>query len=445
MNSYLRIRKEDANGVSSLHITILAILGVFALIIFDITSLFSYGYTMLLLLGSSFYICRNDMKNVLFTYHFLMLFAIAFTLIFKEQSPEYLGMTGHEGGIGTDDCRFYAQIVEGIGIRYQIMVSLSILHPFSVFFKTIYPFTVHTPLNLVLVNLLFGAYLPIFSKKFATAIFENDDIGKTAFWLSLLCPFTLYYSCILVRESLTALLVIAGLYYYTKKQYIALIPCIFILAFIRLGTLSFLLCGIFLLYWMGRNKRSVILFVFLMILIIYTFYLIPGAISGLSGGKLDSNIIRLHFLEGYEDSTISKIMKLPFPLNILLSTLFFLLIPLLNIPKPAEGHYLVSSFFINLFTPFYLFYLWKFLINASLTSISEKKYNIKMIFYLIILFALLLGTISLQFRHKSVLFPIICILAAYGKINYNKNFGAISILFSFGIISIELLLTIMKI
>ena len=194
-------------------IVLMSVLGILYLDVADQTSIFSFGYSLLLLTVSCFLLCRDDAKLLFFAYHFYLFFAISFYLIFKSQFPEYLGMTGAEGGIGTDDCRYYAQIVGGKGVFYTIMVSTTDIYSYSIFLKFIYPFEVFTPLNIVVVNLIFAAYLPIYVKRFAVLLTRNNNIGNTAYWFTLLCPFTLYFDCIILRESFTAVMVIAGLCY----------------------------------------------------------------------------------------------------------------------------------------------------------------------------------------------------------------------------------------
>lgn len=426
-------------------IVLMSVLGILYLEIADQTSLFSFGYSLLLLTVSCYFLCRDNAKRLFFAFHFNLFFAISFYLIFKSQFPEYLGMSGAEGGIGTDDCRFYAQIVGGRGIFYRIMVSTTHINPFSKFLKFIYPFEVFTPLNIVVVNLIFAAYLPIYVKRFAILLTDNEKIGNTAYWFSLLCPFNLYFNGIILRESFTAVLVIAGMCYYLEKKYIPLAVCAFFLIWIRFGTLAFLICGILMLYRfkLKRRTRTDLYFAIIFTVVIAGFYFSFSFLQDYSLGKLEDGIIRSAGAGRYGGSTIGAIMGLPFPLNIFLSTVFFLFIPFLGIPHEQYGHYLVGSIFQGFLTPLFMFFLWNYIFNASLQAITDKQRDAaKQILFIIVLFALLLGTISLQTRHKTVLFPILCILAAYGKEKYDMRLRDASVLVAASLIGIQLLLVV---
>lgn len=426
-------------------IVLVSVLGILYLEIADQTSLFSYGYSLLLLTVSCYFLCRDNAKRLFFAYHFNLFFAISFYLIFKSQFPEYLGLSGAEGGIGTDDCRFYAQIVGGKGLLYRIMVSTTHIYSYSKLLKFIYPFEVFTPLNIVVVNIIFAAYLPIYVKRFAVLLTKNERIGNTAYWFSLLCPFNLYFGCIILRESFTAVMVIAGMCYYLEKKYIPLAVCVYFLTWIRFGTLAFLICGILMLYRfkLKRRTRTDLYFAIIFTLVIAAFYFSFAFLQEFSFGKLEDGIIRSANDSRYSGTTIGSIMGLPFPLNIILSTVFFLFIPFLGIPHELYGHYLVGSIFQGFLTPLFMFFLWNYIFNASLQAITDKQRDAaKQILFIIVLFALLLGTISLQSRHKTVLFPILCILAAYGKERYNKRLSDASVLMAIAVIGAQLLLSI---
>lgn len=55
-----------------------------------------------------------------------------------------------------------------------------------------------------------------------------------------------------------------------------------------------------------------------------------------------------------------------------------------------------------------------------------------------IVYAICLGTIFLQARHKTILFPLLCILAAYGLGNVDKKYAKWSCLAAILLIDIQL-------
>lgn len=426
-------------------VLLMSLASIVALFFVDRTSLFSYGYALILLTAISYLVSRNEVKDVFFTYHFYLFFAIAFYVIFKYQFPNYLGLSGG-ADFGTDDGRYFAQIVGGRGINYTIEVSTIDLMAYSILLKVLYPFSVYTPLNIVVINTLFTAFLPIYTRRFANILSDNREVGNRAFWLSMLCPFTIYFGCIIMRDVFTTLLVIAGMCYFLEKKYVHLLFCIVLITWVRFGTISFLICGIIILYRFKLKKKSKDLyFNILLALLLLVFYFAFSFLQDFSGGKLEGGLIRSSDSDFWSDSTIGSIMKLPFPINIVLSTTFFFFIPLLTFPETRYGHYLISAFFQGVLTPLYMFFLWKNIFNTILMAFYGKhREKAKQFFYIALIFSILLGTISLQSRHKTVLFPIICIMAAYGSVYYNKKYTGTDTLIATVIIFVQILLALIS-
>lgn len=410
---------------NSVWLYILFVANIAVLLCTDTTSIISYVYALFLLVVSGYLLCRKEMKDLLFTYHFYLLFAIIFTVIFKIQFPSYLGMNG--GDAMMDDSRFYAQIVDW-SVGYDIAYKFGMM-PFSLLLKTIYPFTVHTPLNIIVICVIFTAFLPIFVRRLSCLLTNNIKIANLSFVYSLICPFTLYFGCILLRESFTVVMVLAGLCYFIQKKYLPLVVCFAALVWVRFGTLAFLFCGILLLYKyrLKFKTRTGIYFNLLLFGIIIAFYFSFSFLQEFSNGKLEYGLIRSTEGARYEDTTIGALMNYPFPLNIIFSTVFFIFIPIFSFPHLQFGHYLIGGIFQGFLTPLFMFFLWKPIFNASISALFDKNNVIaKKLFYMALLFALLLGTISMQSRHKTVLFPVLCILAAYGSVNNNIKYENIS-------------------
>ena len=424
---------------------LMSLANIIALTFVDQTSLFSYGYALVLLTATSYFVCKREIKDVFFTYHFYMFCAIILFSILRYQFPEYMGLNGGDAG-RLDDNRFYAQLVDG-RVTYYHIVSVDDKMPYTFLLKWIYPFYINTPLNIIAVNVIPTAYLPIFVRRFSNLVIEDTKVAHYAFWYSMLCPFTLFFGCIILRESFTVVMVIAGLCYFIQKKYIPLAVCVTSLIWIRFGTLAFLIIGIIILYkfQLKRKRRTDLYFTFLIFGVIVAFYLSYAFLQDFSGGKLGDSVIRATDSERYEDSTIGAIMSLPFPVNIVLSSVFFMFIPLFSIPKPIEGHIIMGFFFQSFLTPLFMFFLWKYIFNASFVALCRRNsVKVKQILYMALLFAILLGTISMQSRHKTVLFPILCILAAYGRVYYDKKFAGKSALLAIIVIAPMLLFAIVS-
>ena len=407
----------------------------------DPTSLFSYGYTLLFFFLFHLLIREKQELNRNFIYfHYYLAVSIALFCYFRYHIPEYLGMTGPEGGIGTDDCRFYAQLTQGKGILYSIQTSLTRLHPFTLYLKFLYPFELHTPLNIVIFNLTGICFLPYYTRKLLFEVFNDQKLADRAAFLTLLCPFITYYGCILMRDSLVTSLVIAGMFYYIRGNNIVAIAVSSLLIFIRFGSFPFLLLGILLI--IRRNMllehKNTVRFTILALGLVVLFNVFYEFIQDFSGGRLGDSVIR-HTGDFFENTTISQIMLLPFPVNILVSTIFFLVNPMLGWVGKVGDFYLMSSLFKSTLNGFLFLILWPYIFNAIFSCVNYwKNANLQFLIFLLFGFCVLMGTIDLQIRHKTVVYPVLCMVAAYGMIRYDKNAKITSTIFGLSMIVIQL-------
>lgn len=99
----------------------------------------------------------------------------------------------------------------------------------------------------------------------------------------------------------------------------------------------------------------------------------------------------------------------------------------------------MNRLFCAFLTPLFFLFLWKNIIQTVLQNLSLKNHRaIKTMVYMAIAFAMCLGTVSLQARHKTILFPLLCILASYGMWNVNKKYAKWSCLAVALLVAIQL-------
>lgn len=395
----------------------LAVVPILALV--DSTSIFSYYYALTIIVTINILVKNSDWNKTLFHYHYYLFWGIIVFLSNKYQLPAYIGTTGPEG-IGTDDYTFYGQIVEG-EVPYLMEVPAEYKYPFSIFLQAVYPFHIYTPLNVVLFNIVFASYMPYFTGKLAEFFFNDPHITNIAQIMVLLCPMTTLYGVIIIRDLLVTTLVLASIFYYLNKNYISVIICVALVFFIRFGSISFIAAS-FLVIYIIQNANSGwgwIKTVTVFSIFIITFLLFLPTLQEYSDGKLSANLIRAVDGEYYEGSTIASIVSLPFPINIILSSLFYAFAPLLGFPSLHNGVFVIINFFNATLTPIYFMIIAPFLFNPFFEQ--HKSTSLKISIYLLLTFLVVLGTVSLQIRHKNIIFPVMSIIAAYGFIRFNKK------------------------
>ncbi len=364
---------------------------------------------------------KQELRNNFILYHIYLGVSIMLYKIFITQTPEFLGTTSV---VAFDDLGFFAQMADDdIVVPYDWTEERETIHQFAIFYRAFYPFPIRTPLNIIIVNILWTMLMPYYSKKLIYQLTKDEKAARLAFILTAICPFNVYFGCILLRESMVATCVIATMYHILRKNYLFVAFFVTVLIYIRFGSIAFLLAGLLLLVrkhdlQINKNShRSIILIV----LIIVFFNIFYTSIQELSGGKLGDSVIRE--IEGsyWEESTIYQLYSLPFPLNLVMTTVFFLFSPTFRFPKMVEGYYMPFSFASVFFTPMLFFFLWYPIVNQVLTYRKRNDVNAQFLVSIMLVFALLLGSIDLQIRHKTVLFPFMCMLAAYGYAKFDKS------------------------
>ena len=414
------------------------------LVYVDYTSVISYLYTLVLFFAFHYVIKDwEELDRNFYIFHFYLAIAVLLTVIFKHQIPEYLGMTGPEGGIGTDDCRFYAMIVGGDAVWYHLTVDVSRMHHFAKLLRYIYPLEVHTPLNVVVVNILGACFLPYYMKKLCFEMFHDKRLAERTALLTLLCPYCAYYGSILMRELFMATCVIAGIYYFMRKHWIGLAICVLIISYIRFGTIVYLGVGCMLV--IRRNMilagKSTVRFSLLILFSVIVFFFLYEHIQAMSGGKLGDSLIRSTNSAYFSGTTFAKLLALPFPINIMLSTLFFFIVPIFGLPIVRQDILLMSSVFQSFLTGLFFFVMWGYIANCILSYLSNRhKPQLQLAVLFTIVFTMLLGTVDLQIRHKTVVFPFMCMLAAYGMVKYDKHQKYISFFLGVFMILVQLAL-----
>lgn len=422
------------------------------ILLFDPSSIFSFLYTLgvFSLFNKLFF--SNSSLNYKSFYYYISI-SILLYISHRFIIPEYIGLTGPENGVGTDDCRYYAQLVGGNTPFNNDYFKLSDF-PFTFFLRFIYPFEIHSPLNIILVNTLGIIFIPYYIMSLTKIMFNiNDNIANKAANLFLICPFTTYYGCIIMRDMWTVLFIVAGLYYFLTRKYLIVFLLFLLLAFIRFGSVVFLGAGLFVFFCgnichLLRTKGQALFMIVIMILCVVVGYWVSfPVLQSLSDGKLEAGFFRTSFvsqLSNMDDNALLlKLVEFPFPLNTLMLFVFFFFCPFLSFNLFYENYFLIGSLFNTILTPVFMFFLWPSILKPLFNILNNRvNRNLYTLVLLLIILTFLLATISLQFRHKTVLFPFLCMLAAVGASDKTLGFSRISYLLSFCIVAVQLLFAI---
>lgn len=398
----------------------------------------SYVYTLGIFIAFNF-MCDKDHREKNFAYfHFFLVLAFLVYFLQRVQLPHYMGLTGPEGGIGTDDVRYYAGL--DVKITYTTdRMDIAMDNPYTNLLRIVYPFKIGNPIDIVIFNILGIAFMPYLTYKTARIFFDDERISFIAERLTLFCPFMMSIGLIIMRDVMCSSLILASFCCFAQKKYIPFALFTGLLAFLKFGFVVFLCVPMFAFLVYRENQKSMsqstsrlkFLILSAIILAVFVIFILPN-LATLTGGRLTSeSLFRdsfLEYLEGANDESILvKLYALPVVIRIPALIVTFLVIPPLTFNIYSEHIFLIRSFLQNVMAPIYWWPLYLFFFKF-LFSYRKLNAAAKTIFYILIFMALALGMISLQTRHKAALLPFFYIAISYSIVHLGRSRRFISLI-----------------
>lgn len=380
-------------------------------------------------------IFKEQKKSVYWIYLLYVVLSILYLNLNIEIVPDFKGFTGGFR-IGTDDCRFFLQVVD---VKFSLPVfchSLTEMHSFSKWLNFLYPFEVRYPIQIVPFNCIGISLIPFIGKSIFSYYFPNE--GKKSeflFLILILSPTILQNGIILMRDGWTTQLFLVFVYgFLIRKNIFIMVISAMILAALRPGFVIFPI-----LFYVVEKYSQTKFFVLKSILLLGIGFPIFSYILKLNYGvDLAGGLVRDEFVEGFlgrfgEESILFRIMSLPFPLNTILSFVFFFTSPFIKFQFFNDGVFVSRTVFVLFEALLSTFLLPIFIKNFYFIQKEDKQFKKILIF--VSLSILLLCTISLQARHKLIVLPFIYIMfvKAYKKDKSNA-------LFIFGYLTFQLLI-----
>ncbi len=331
---------------------------LFALVLISPLSIitFSLFVTLILLIVLIFSHSRLYCHLTVFSFLFFTLIAV---LIFCAQIvtlPEYGGLSGDEGGIGTDDTFYYTQATDDFQASRNgaVRASWSRTHNYSKILTSVnWIVSLYKKPHLI-DFLLFNAFGLSFLPTLCFVIAKKTVFQETnntvfiqghfnAYWLTLLYPAFWIDGLILIRDGWTATLLAAGLLATISWQPVTLIIMLIVLAYFRIAsTVTFLasMAPLFLMHLLHQKKMWQILAIF----IIFAFSAVAMGQwhNEISNYFLVKNVsfLRSDFVEGFIGEAAQKkgsisflylISTMPTLIRIPVSFLFFLCLPFFSL------------------------------------------------------------------------------------------------------------------
>ena len=373
------------------------------------------------------------------SYLFYALVALMLLATQKASLPAWEGLSGPEGGIGTDDTFYYTQATDDFDPSRNgaLKAVVKPLHNYSRFLRGVVHVTSYFKnpelIDLLLINSLILSFVPALCLRTARLILPASSdrhhklIMKSVFLLTLLHPSLWSDGLVLIRDGLTATFFMAALLSVLKGAPFSYLAIAVILAYFRVSSaLTLVVCSTPLLLPVMRKRYPKYALLVVTVFALTALFLLGFAyISGYVEQK-GISFLREDYVEGFiarsadkKDSVsiLYSISNLPAPLRIPSSFAFFHTAPFISLQLVRDGVFvprLALGCLVGFLNIFFLGY-WTRSFFISYRERNLPVANLMWRIHLVYLAGIfMVSTFSLQMRHKTMLLPVFCILVAHG-------------------------------
>lgn len=369
---------------------------------------------------------RRSFSRFLTAFAINCIFAACYVFIQSHASPGSYGTTT-PGGSQTDDSYFFSLAADVVPSDMETRPGYEEYRSgFSTILKVITPFRVDHPLDLVFFMSGVAGLLCVYARQYALDITGDARVGRLTYWLCLLSPmFLMNGGAVLVRDTFVAALFMLSLCSLSRRQYVRVAVCTLLQFYLRPGTALILLVlhGVLLLPdLMGVVRRRKISYKLAICLLAGVLALASIAVwHSVLTGLLNENQVQIgslsrggldEYIQGGGRGTFAMIQRSALYLKVPLSMAFIWLGPFYH---PAEI-FAPRGFDARALLLTVLYPLWIVGPNAWVWALCLARPPLKQASVLLA-FALacaMIGLISLESRHRTIVQPLYYVLAASG-------------------------------
>lgn len=376
--------------------------------------------------GFIFFFHRQEMADFALSFSVNSAFIAIFFIVQTSVYPESYGTTSPLGS-WTDDSFFFSLVADtipqGLETRADFILYDS---PFSTMIRWVTVLPVHHPMEVIFFQSGTAALLSTFTKRALLQAGADPRTAQISFILAMISPFLMMNGgVILLRDTLAAALFIYSLCCINARLFPFAFSALLIQVLIRPGTAALLLPLYFIIYMPHQRRLDVRNFV--AIALGLPILLLTTAALALS--FIDQAALELYLgstgLTGREvfddlkaDSSANQIFlaiqEMPFLGKFILNGAYIFLYPFFS-PNSFSSlpFFDLRMLSMGIVIPIAAFWLNAWFIAGAITrtKIIQRQRNLAAAF---IVGCLLIGTYSLQTRHKTILYPLYFAVAAIG-------------------------------
>jgi hypothetical protein len=392
---------------------------------------------------------REQFRDFLFAFLVSTAFIGLFYLIQTANFPDAYGATSPLSMSWTDDTHFFSLAADEIPGGFPVRPGYYLyFQPFSAIIKTLTLLHTDHPMDVIFFQAGVTALISSFSKAFVKTLGSDDAVARTVFTLTLLCPFMMMNGgVILLRDTFAAAMLIYGLACWNQHKFPHAIVAIALQIAIRPGTAIILMPTYALFFFAGSGKRNTPqIFALAALCVGVTAVLLGTHVVETITGSLSGNLKSMSWTgrDNYGDLTVGdmnkillKILDLPLVFRFPLTGAYIFAYPFFG-PANAISPYGfdLRAITLNVLYPLYALWVNGWLIAGAITRTRAFRHQ-KLTIFCLVGTLILIGNYSLQTRHKTVLMPLIYVIAAVGMRKASPDERKIGFALSFAMIAAE--------
>lgn len=399
------------------------LLGIFVI---NPTSIANFLYYLFIWSAFIFVFHRDQIGDFIFAFLINAAFTSIFIMVQVSVYPETFGTTSPLGA-WTDDSYFYSLVADAIPPAMEIRDYYYLYsHPFAEIIKFLSIFPIKHPMDVIFFQSGIAASLTTFVKVFTFQRTRDDALSNVAFVFAAICPFLMMNGgVILLRDTFSAALLIYSLTCISAKRWPLAVIAFALQLVVRPGTAAILLPLYFILYFPNLrniNGRTVVLY----------FVGLPllAAVATWAGfqfldivqyqDQIDSVQItgRELFSELTDNPSANQILlsiqDMGFLIRFILSGVYIFLYPFLSPDSAfASNQFDLRSVLLSLVIPIQALWLNAWFVAGVITRVRVSSQQTRIVAAVLVAF-LLIGTYSLQTRHKTIIYPLYYFVVAVG-------------------------------
>lgn len=370
---------------------------------------------------------RDELHDFALAFLVNSAFVALFVLVQSTVYPDTYGTTSPLSMSWTDDSYFFSLVADSVQPDLLTRPGYwEYMAPFPLLIRAVTPLTIEHPLDVLFFQSGTAALLATFSAKLMLQLSRDRHLAAIVFAFTLICPFLMMNGgVIFLRDTLSAALLVYSLCAINERRLLLAAAAIALQVAIRPGTGIILMFAYPVIYfreaWAYLRHHPVTSGTLAALLVLAGIAFLPDAIDYLSAhykGEAIGFLGREVFAELSDDPSINAfflaVQDLPFAVKLPLNAAYIFMYPFFR-PNAlaAASHFDVRTLVMSVVVPVYSYWLnaWFFAGALSAKPVIDRQ---RAIAIAIVVILVLVGTYSLQTRHKTIIYPLYYLMVAIG-------------------------------